>query len=118
MVTRRAGSFAAVAAVAVLAASATTRPASATTEPPPGTAAPAGTGAAEAPTGEPILIGTLTSLTGPFTPWGLQVRDGMQLAVDEINAAGGVDGRPLELSVVDDQNNAEEGVSGAERLIE
>ena len=42
----------------------------------------------------------------------------MQLAVDEINAAGGVDGRPLELSVIDDQNNVEEGVSGTERLIE
>jgi branched-chain amino acid transport system substrate-binding protein len=117
MVTRRAGSFAAVAAVAVLAAPATTEPPPGT-EAPAGSEAPAGTGAAEAPTGEPILIGTLTSLTGPFTPWGLQVRDGMQLAVDEINAAGGVDGRPLELSVIDDQNNVEEGVSGTERLIE
>ena len=71
-----------------------------------------------APDGEPIAIGALTSLTGNFAPWGLQVRDGMQLAVDEINAAGGVDGRPLELVVVDDQSSAEEGASGIERLIE
>ncbi len=97
---------------------------SATTEPPPTTAAAddssaaATTAAAEAPTGEPIIIGALTSLTGPFTPWGVQVRDGMQLSVDEINAAGGVGGRPLELRVVDDESNPEAGTSGIERLIE
>ncbi len=68
--------------------------------------------------GEPIKIGALTSLTGNFTPWGIQVRDGMQLAVDEINADGGVGGRMLELVVTDDQSNAEEGVSGLERMIE
>jgi branched-chain amino acid transport system substrate-binding protein len=81
--------------------------------------APADTGEqGEEPSGEPITIGVVTSLTGPFTPWGLQVRDGMQLAVDEINADGGVDGRPLELDVADDQMSPEEGVSGVERLVE
>jgi branched-chain amino acid transport system substrate-binding protein len=68
--------------------------------------------------GEPIPIGALTSLTGNFAPWGLQVRDGMQLAVDEINEEGGVDGRPLELVVVDDQSNADAGASGIERLVD
>jgi branched-chain amino acid transport system substrate-binding protein len=72
----------------------------------------------EEPSGEPITIGVVTSLNGPFTPWGLQVRDGMQLAVDEINADGGVDDRPLELEVADDQMSPEEGVSGVERLVE
>ncbi|MGH9230676.1 MAG: ABC transporter substrate-binding protein [Acidimicrobiales bacterium] len=72
----------------------------------------------EEPTGEPITIGVLTSVTEAFSPWGLQVRDGMQLAVDEINAEGGVDGRPLELEIADDQNVPEEGVSGIERLVE
>jgi branched-chain amino acid transport system substrate-binding protein len=70
------------------------------------------------PSGEPIAIGALTSVTGPFAPWGLQVRDGMQLAVDEINADGGVDGRPLELEVADDQTNPDEGIAGIERLID
>ncbi len=73
---------------------------------------------ATADSSEPIKIGALTSLTGNFTPWGIQTRDGMQLAVDEINADGGVDGRMLELVVVDDQSNAEEAVAGLERLIE
>jgi branched-chain amino acid transport system substrate-binding protein len=68
--------------------------------------------------GEPIRIGALTSLTGNFTPWGVQVRDGMQLGVNEINEAGGVDGRKLELVVADDQSNAEEGARALERLIE
>jgi branched-chain amino acid transport system substrate-binding protein len=68
--------------------------------------------------GEPLRIGMLTSLTGNFTPWGVQVRDGMQLAVNEVNQAGGVDGRRLELVVADDQSKAEEGARAIERLIE
>ncbi len=67
---------------------------------------------------EPIKIGSLTSLTGPFTAWGIHSSAGMQLAVDEINAAGGVDGRMLELIIVDDQSDAEEGVLQMERLHE
>ncbi len=74
-------------------------------------------GAMEA-SGEPIKIGALTSLTGPFTSWGIPSSSGMQLAVDEINAAGGVDGRMLELIIVDDQSDAEEAVVQMERLIE
>lgn len=66
----------------------------------------------------PIKIGALTSLTGNFTPWGTQAQAGMQLAVDDINADGGVDGRMLELVVIDDQSNAEEAVAGFERMIE
>ncbi|MFV1962620.1 MAG: ABC transporter substrate-binding protein [Acidimicrobiia bacterium] len=87
-------------------AATTTTAAEATTT----TAAPANT--------EPIKIGLLTSLTATFAPWGVSVRDGMRLAVEEINAAGGVDGRPLELIERDDQSNPEEGASGLERLIE
>lgn len=68
--------------------------------------------------GEAINIGLLTSFTGPFTPWGLQVQAGMQLAVDEINADGGVDGRPLAIVEADDQNNPDEGVTAFERMVE
>ncbi len=72
----------------------------------------------EPASGEPIKIGLLTSLTTNFAPWGLQVQDGMKLAVEEINAAGGVDGRPLELVEADDENDADQGVAGFERLAE
>jgi branched-chain amino acid transport system substrate-binding protein len=48
----------------------------------------------------------------------MQIRDGMQLAVDEINANGGVEGRELELVVVDDQSDPAEATSGIDRLVE
>jgi branched-chain amino acid transport system substrate-binding protein len=67
---------------------------------------------------EPIKIGALTSLTGNFAPWGVQVRDGMKLAVDEINSSGGVGGRMLELTVSDDQSNADQAVTEIQRLID
>jgi branched-chain amino acid transport system substrate-binding protein len=75
-------------------------------------------GGTEGGSREPIRIGALTSLTGNFTPWGVQVRAGMQLAVNELNQAGGAGGRRLELVVADDQSKAEEGGRAIERLIE
>jgi branched-chain amino acid transport system substrate-binding protein len=67
---------------------------------------------------EPIKIGMLTDLSVTFTPWGVNVRDGMLLAAEEINAAGGVDGRMIEIVQQDDENDAEVGVTGFERLVE
>lgn len=67
---------------------------------------------------QPIKIGFLSSLSGPFTPWGIQVRDGMKLAIAEVNAAGGVLGRPLGLVERDDRNNASEGVTAFKYLVE
>ncbi|MDH4279105.1 MAG: ABC transporter substrate-binding protein [Acidimicrobiia bacterium] len=68
--------------------------------------------------GEPIKIGALTSLTGPFASWGLHVEAGMKMAADDINAAGGVDGRMIEIISADDQSDAEEAVVQYERLLE
>ena len=52
---------------------------------------------------EPIKIGLLTSLaSGPFVPWGVQARDGMLMAAEEINADGGVNGRMIEIVEADD----------------
>ena len=59
----------------------------------------------------------LTDLTG-FTPWAVQVRDGMALAAQEINEAGGVDGRMIEIVTQDSENNAEVGVDRFEQLVE
>ena len=79
-------------------------------------AGPLGMGLAHAQ--QPIKIAFLSSLSGPFTPWGIQVRDGMKLAIAEINAAGGVGGRPIELIERDDRNNANEGVTAFKYLVE
>jgi branched-chain amino acid transport system substrate-binding protein len=75
----------------------------------------AGGGAAE---GEPIRIGTLTELSGPFAPWGVNVSNGMQMAVADINDAGGVDGRPLELVERDTQSDPQEGVTALRGMID
>jgi len=72
----------------------------------------------EAPTSEPIKIGQLSDLTSTFTPWGLNVRDGMALAAQEINEAGGVDGRMVEIIVEDSENDGDIGVDRYERLVE
>lgn len=80
-----------------------------TTEAPTDTTAP--------PSGEPIRIGALTDLT-VFTPWAVNARDGMLLAAEEINAAGGVDGRMIEIVVQDSANDADAGIDGFERLVE
>jgi branched-chain amino acid transport system substrate-binding protein len=69
----------------------------------------------------PIKVGVLTPLTGPFAPWGIQVRAGMALAVNEINRSGGVkgrgQGRRLNLAVADDQStNTNAAIDGFRRL--
>ena len=69
-------------------------------------------GSSSASAAAPIKLGALTPLTGPFSPWGLQVRAGMALAVNEINRSGGVkgrgQGRMINLVVADDQSDEHE----------
>jgi branched-chain amino acid transport system substrate-binding protein len=94
------------------------------TEPPAATEAATEAPATEAATetaAEPsatIKIGQLSDLTSTFTAWGLNVRDGMALAAQEINDAGGVDGRMIEIIVQDSENDGDIGVDRFERLVE
>lgn len=60
------------------------------------TSGSAGDGSA-APSGDPIVIGQTAGLTGFMSVFDIPVQQGMQLAIDDINAKGGVLGRPLEL---------------------
>src|SRR5947207_2697342 len=53
----------------------------------------------------PILIGYLPALTGPSSSTGVGINRGVQMAVDEINKAGGVDGHQLELISRDTQSD-------------
>jgi len=67
---------------------------------------------------ETIKIGALMSLTGALGPYGPSISDGAQMAVDEINAAGGVLGKQLELVVRDTATSPDVGRDAASKLVE
>ena len=67
---------------------------------------------------EDIKIGALMSMTGDLQAYGETSLNGIQLAVKEINAAGGAGGSTLQVVVGDDQTNPQVGVDAAKRLVE
>jgi len=56
---------------------------------------------------DPIKIGVILPVTGPASGIGIEERDGMLMAVDEINSRGGINGRLIELIIVDSESNPE-----------
>ena len=66
----------------------------------------------------PIKIGALMALTGSLGPYGPSIADGAQMAVDTINAAGGIFGRSVELLLRDTATSAEVGRDAASKLVE
>lgn len=67
--------------------------------------------------GETIKIGHFASMTGSEATFGAQVDNGVRFAVDEINAAGGVLGKQIELITEDTQSNSAATISAVEKLI-
>src|SRR5690348_16149792 len=65
---------------------------------------------------DPIPVGYLPALTGPSSSTGIGINRGIQLAVQEINAAGGVNGRQIELITRDTQSDPTKAVNGAAEL--
>ncbi len=82
---------------------------------------PAGS-AAEEPTqapamsDEPFRVGVMESLTGPGETYGTVSVQAKQMAVDEINAAGGINGRMLELIVEDSKCSAQDAITAYNKL--
>jgi branched-chain amino acid transport system substrate-binding protein len=68
--------------------------------------------------GAPIRLGTLTPLTGAGGSYGPSMRKAMEWVAGEVNAAGGVLGRKIELMSEDDQTNPEAAVRAARKLID
>jgi len=64
-----------------------------------------------------ILLGEVGSLTGSEAAFGISTRNGVELALEEANAAGGVNGKKLAVRVYDDQSKPEEAASATKRLI-
>jgi branched-chain amino acid transport system substrate-binding protein len=74
-------------------------------------------GASALSAGEPVRIGFFMSITGRDASFGEASLNGARLAVDGLNGAGGVLGRPLELVVEDDRSLAGEAATAAKKLI-
>jgi branched-chain amino acid transport system substrate-binding protein len=64
----------------------------------------------------PIRLGYLPALTGPSSSTGIGINRGILLAVQEINAAGGINGRQIELITRDTQSDPTKAVNGAAEL--
>lgn len=69
-----------------------------------------------AATGEGFRIGGIGPVTGGAAVYGLAVKNGAQIAIDEINAAGGVNGTQLVYSFEDDEHDAEKAVNAYNTL--
>ena len=65
-----------------------------------------------------ITVGTHEDLSGPVKGWGVAVANGMKLAVEEINAAGGINGRKIRLIVEDSGYDPKRAVLATQKLIE
>jgi len=65
-----------------------------------------------------IVVGTHQDLSGPIKGWGVPVSNGMKMAVEEINAAGGVQGRKIKLIVEDSGYDPKKAVLASQKMVE
>ena len=65
-----------------------------------------------------IIVGQYGSMTGAEASFGQDTDEGVRLATEEINAAGGIKGKKIKLVTMDDQGKAEDAASVVTRLIE
>ncbi len=94
-------------------------PAPADPEPAPADPEPAPADPPAEASGEPIVIGAAIAASGFAVPWGIKPSEMAQLAIEDINAAGGVLGRPLELVTSDDESDfAANGAAAAIDVID
>lgn len=78
-------------------------------------AAPAESG--DSASGEPILLGTISPNTGNLAAYGTAIMNGVNLAVEEINAAGGVLGSQIQVINADDQGDPTECMNAFNSLV-
>jgi branched-chain amino acid transport system substrate-binding protein len=66
---------------------------------------------------QPIKIGLITPLSGIYAPDGMQVQQGAQVAADELNAAGGIMGRQVQIFAQDEGAKTSDTVNAAQILV-
>jgi branched-chain amino acid transport system substrate-binding protein len=64
-----------------------------------------------------IVIGTHQDLSGPKSAWGIPLRDGLKMAIDEANSAGGINGRTIRLIVEDSGYDPQRAANAVEKLV-
>ncbi len=67
---------------------------------------------------EPYLVGAIVSESGPGSTLGRPEADSIQMAVDEINKAGGVNGHPLQATIIDDESNPTTAVNAVRKVLD
>ena len=80
-------------------------------------AQPAAQQAAQGVLAHEVIIGTHVDLSGPLAPWGVAVKNGLTLALEEANRAGGVNGRTIRLIVKDDVYDPAQAASAVRQLV-
>ena len=65
-----------------------------------------------------IVIGTHQDLSGPIKGWGVPVSNGMKMAIEEINAAGGVQGRKIKMVLEDFGYDPKKAVLATQKMVE
>ncbi|MBI2226487.1 MAG: ABC transporter substrate-binding protein [Betaproteobacteria bacterium] len=79
---------------------------------------PAGPAAAQCQLGVPVIkVGVQGAASGPHSDYGRQIEMGATMAIEEINAAGGIAGCKIEIKFMDDENKAATGVKNARYLV-
>ncbi len=64
-----------------------------------------------------IVLGTHLDLSGPINFWGLPIKNGMELAIEEINSAGGIHGRTIKLIVEDTGYDPKRAVLATQKML-
>lgn len=64
-----------------------------------------------------IVIGSQTDLSGPHAAWGIEAKKGLEMKVNEVNAAGGIYGRKIKLIVEDHQSDPKKAVILTNKMI-
>ncbi len=80
--------------------------------------APSSARAVDGVTGDTVTIGAFGPITGPAAYIGLGARDGMNIAVKEINATGGVNGRQLRVLFEDDAHSPSRALAAVKKLVD
>ncbi|MGB9104296.1 MAG: ABC transporter substrate-binding protein [Terriglobales bacterium] len=68
--------------------------------------------------GNTVKIGVITSLTGSQAAFGQAHKNGYAIALEELNAKGGINGKKIELDFYDDQSKPDQAVQGVNKLVD